>query len=123
MFEQMTSAPKERVMGHIDYRMLNEVSGGDMAFERELLDAYATSIPAILNQLMTAADEADWKEAVLKAHSLKGSSRSIGAVKLADLCQKLEDAVHLENLTEARSIMAALREESTSLLAEVAMRI
>jgi HPt (histidine-containing phosphotransfer) domain-containing protein len=119
----MTSAQRERVLGHIDYRMLNEVSGGDMAFERDLLDTYATSIPNILTQLMKAADDGDWTEASLKAHSLKGSSRSIGAVRLANLCQKLEDAAHGENDDEARFIVEALREESTSVLAEVASRI
>jgi HPt (histidine-containing phosphotransfer) domain-containing protein len=79
----------------LDESVLAEVlesTGNDLAFARELIETYLADAPNQLEE-MTAAVEADDAAALVRpAHTLKSSSASIGAMRLAAVARELEMA-------------------------------
>ena len=75
---------------------LSEVMGDDMAM---LVDSYfSDSAPKI--QSLAAMDLDTEQEAIYQlAHNLKGSSRNLGAVELADYLAEIENLARAGNLT------------------------
>lgn len=61
---------------------------GDRALEREVLALFRVQSRAIFTQLSTILDE---KARVDLAHTLKGSSRAVGAWRVAEAAQVCED--------------------------------
>ena len=60
----------------------------------ELTDLYLKDSKPLVQRLGRAIEKGDIGAMKKAAHSLKSSSGNIGALKLADLCQKLEEEVH-----------------------------
>jgi HPt (histidine-containing phosphotransfer) domain-containing protein len=79
----------------LDEGVLGEVlesTGNDIGFVRELVDTYLADTPVQL-EAMTAAVGADDANALVRpAHTLKSSSASVGAMRLAAVARELEMA-------------------------------
>jgi HPt (histidine-containing phosphotransfer) domain-containing protein len=69
---------------------LRESTGGDDAFVRELVEAYVSEAIGYL-AAMTAA-VADPSAIVRPAHTLKSSSATLGAMRLAAISRAIEEA-------------------------------
>jgi HPt (histidine-containing phosphotransfer) domain-containing protein len=69
---------------------LLESSGGDPDFLAELIDIYLEDAPRQVAGMRDAALSGRTEELVRPAHTLKGSSASIGAVELSELSRALE---------------------------------
>lgn len=69
---------------------LKEISGGDTEFEREIAGEYVTQAWALLAEITSAIERGDPEPLRRAAHTLKGSSRTIGAQGVADLAAQLE---------------------------------
>jgi HPt (histidine-containing phosphotransfer) domain-containing protein len=82
----------------IDLTYLSEIAGDDLEFQRDVLLAYAEGVEPLLSEFRDAASRGDRKVAYRVAHSLKGSSRSIGAYPFADFCEQVESRVQEEPL-------------------------
>jgi HPt (histidine-containing phosphotransfer) domain-containing protein len=65
--------------------------GGDVAFLKELVEAYLDSTPGLLAAMRQAATAGDAVGLQRTAHTLKTGSASMGALALAALCKQLED--------------------------------
>jgi HPt (histidine-containing phosphotransfer) domain-containing protein len=63
---------------------------GDAGLEA-LARLFVEQTPRLMNQLRWAVDRRDAATARHTAHSLKGTSSSVGAVGLATLCRELEE--------------------------------
>ena len=72
----------------IDMDQLQKQTFGDRALEQEVLTMFAHQAGLALEAIATS-DAAARKRL---AHTLKGSARSIGAMRLAALCERLESA-------------------------------
>lgn len=59
----------------------------------ELIDLYLQGTSERLSAMRDAADERDWDQLKRNAHTLKGSSSSIGLRQIARNCQDLEEAL------------------------------
>jgi HPt (histidine-containing phosphotransfer) domain-containing protein len=70
--------------------------GDDEAFLRDLIETYVLEGTANLAALRDAAGAADAAAAIRPAHTLKSSSASIGALRLADLCREIEASAREE---------------------------
>jgi CheY-like chemotaxis protein/HPt (histidine-containing phosphotransfer) domain-containing protein len=62
----------------------------DPDFYRNLVEIFVSDATALLDTLYTAAASGDASLLVRTAHTLKGSSSNIGAVKIAALCLELQ---------------------------------
>jgi HPt (histidine-containing phosphotransfer) domain-containing protein len=55
--------------------------------EIEIIGLFRSQLPSIVKQMRRAMDPYDWK---LAAHTLKGSARAVGAVRIGELAASLE---------------------------------
>lgn len=79
-------------IGQFDPRYLDEMADGDTEFINELLATYIDTAPDLIEAIQDAAAERATEKGIYAAHTLKGSSRSIGADPLGELCRVLEEA-------------------------------
>ncbi|RYZ88293.1 MAG: Hpt domain-containing protein [Moraxellaceae bacterium] len=63
----------------------------------ELIDRYLSDSQARFNLLQQAIAEQDFKVIYYEAHGIKGSSRNMGANRLAELMGQLEASGHAQN--------------------------
>ena len=92
----------------LDLSVLADLVGDDPATLREFLQHYRLSAEDLVARLQAAFVQSDWLELALAAHSLKSSSRSVGALALGQLCEQLERAGMQEQVTELSSLMPVL---------------
>ena len=67
----------------------------------ELTRAYINETAGLLSVMKQALDRSDWADVEKSAHTLKGSSATIGAGELAEICQQLQASVQAQNLGRA----------------------
>ena len=110
-FQSRYSISKE-----LDLEYLREVSGGDDEFEIEILQTFAESAPDLMEALATAIDACDAAAVRHSAHTLKGSSRSIGGQSFAKVCETIELAAKQHDLDICRANLSACRESYARLM-------
>lgn len=71
---------------------LRESTGGDEEFVRELVEAYVSEATGYLEAMTAAAAVADPSSIVRPAHTLKSSSATLGAMRLAEISRGIEEA-------------------------------
>ena len=81
---QLMALDKDRV------RELQELAGGDAALLQELVDLFLSSAPDLLSQMRRAAEDGDDAGLRRAAHTLKGSSGQMGALRMQELCATIE---------------------------------
>lgn len=67
-------------------------SGGDEAFYLEILSDYANTTAGKCASLQSFKEKADWKEYETLVHSIKSTSKTVGASDISDKALKLEKA-------------------------------
>jgi signal transduction histidine kinase/CheY-like chemotaxis protein/HPt (histidine-containing phosphotransfer) domain-containing protein len=95
-------------------RRLGELAGKPLV--REIVDSFLTETPRRLELIREAIGRADAKDLTFVAHSLKGSSGQIGAVRVAAQSFELEQAGRNADLGPAPALLSELDRE----LAQVA---
>ncbi|HEY8238914.1 MAG TPA: Hpt domain-containing protein [Candidatus Limnocylindrales bacterium] len=71
---------------------LRASTGDDDDFVRELVEAYIEEGRGYIAAMNTAAAAADAEAMVRPAHTLKSSSATMGAMRLAAICRGIEEA-------------------------------
>lgn len=79
--------PEDR---QLDLTYLEDMSGGDREFIEEILGTFLETSSDLIESLLAAAKEGFVEKALYASHTLKGSSRSVGADPLGAICQSLE---------------------------------
>jgi len=74
----------------IDFDHLNQYVGGDEDLTAEVFGLFRHQVEMWGRALVSEADDDTWMSVT---HSLKGSANAVGAVKLAQLCEKAEQYV------------------------------
>jgi HPt (histidine-containing phosphotransfer) domain-containing protein len=99
---------------------LVDMTGGDLAFVDDLVDTYVDEGGQLVEALRIAAAEGRIADLVRPAHSLKSSSRNVGALALGELCAGLERDARDGRLADAAgrvdAIVAAFGEAGAALL-------
>jgi CheY-like chemotaxis protein len=88
---------------------LDEVSGGDVEFEKELVGEFLRTAPVLVEDAAKALASGDAAAAQRAAHTLKGASGSIGAGPLAEASRLLEEICRQKRLEEAGPWIAQIR--------------
>ena len=107
-------------------RELQETTGGDADFVRDLVETYLADVPVQLTGIddALAADDAD--ALVRPAHTLKSSSVTLGALRLGEVSRTLEmtgrsgtlDATARENAATAHAEWTSVQQALDAWLAE-----
>lgn len=70
---------------------LSDALNFDPEFIHELLNEFWKSSPVLVKQIKDSVASGDEKQTTYAAHTLKGMCRTIGAERLADMCEALEN--------------------------------
>lgn len=89
--------------------MIQRVGGAKLVAKMAAL--FNANAPARLHAIESALSEGNTALCMNAAHSLKSSAGQLGAVRLQDICESIETACNSENLSKARSLLPAVRQE------------
>ncbi len=113
----MTSFP---VLDQATLQNLRELDeDGSQGFVAELLGLFITSSTERLQALGAALAAKDPRRLGAEAHSLKSSAGNIGALRLSQLCQSLENLGKSGDIQAAEALTQELRVELDRVLAAV----
>lgn len=96
----MANEPAEDEL-EIDFDHLNRFVQGDVALTKELFGLFKNQVEMWVRVLDPKADDETWVSAV---HSLKGSANAVGAVALAERCERAENLVGETKTSGARLV-------------------
>ena len=85
----------------IDFDHLNQYVGGDIGLTKEIFGLFKNQVDIWAKQLRADANDDIWAAVT---HSLKGSARAIGAMKLAQACEDAERLVGEDRRLSARQV-------------------
>jgi CheY-like chemotaxis protein/HPt (histidine-containing phosphotransfer) domain-containing protein len=106
--------------GPIYITKLAEISAGDKAFERELLADFRNAADDDAKQLGAALESGDCDQITRVAHRLKGASRTVGAMVLATLSERMEMAARSSDRPAIGAIKDPLFQEVERLRSHLA---
>ena len=92
-------------------RRLGELTGQPLA--RDLIERFLEETPGRLERMRVALVRGDAAELAFIAHSLKGSSGQLGALRVAALSGELEGRGKNEDLSGASGLLAEIQQETT----------
>jgi HPt (histidine-containing phosphotransfer) domain-containing protein len=104
----------------LDAALLSELSGGDAGVERDLLARFGDCNAKDAGALEEAARRRDEQAVAQAAHRIKGASRTIGAMRLAAACGRVEDAAREADWDEVARALDPFRAELAALDAFIA---
>ncbi len=100
---------------HLDHSALAEIIGDDVVHGRtllvELLSLYLRGSPEQLARMASQCRAKQFEALRETAHSLKGSSATIGAGRLAQLCRRLEIVAREGDLAGSRALVEGIAQE------------
>lgn len=94
----------------LDLQQLDELSRGDVAFQRELLEVFLEDTFLHLIEIKTALAGEDWVTLARYAHQIKGSSATVAIRKMPELAAMLEHHAKAHQLLEASDLVTQLEE-------------
>ncbi|MEQ1710975.1 MAG: Hpt domain-containing protein [Hyphomicrobium sp.] len=101
-FEPSYGASADGCVRPIDRKHLARYTLGNVALEEEILGLFLEQLPKSIASLRTATTDRDW---IVAAHTLKGSSRCVGAWRLA---RTGEQAERLGGIANRRACLEAV---------------
>jgi HPt (histidine-containing phosphotransfer) domain-containing protein len=84
--------PSAPAVAPIDVSVLAEISSGDPVVARDILERFRLYNAEDASLLMDAVENEDLREVNHASHRIKGASKTIGAMSLAAVCERLERA-------------------------------
>ena len=91
---------------------LRGLDGGCGAVLARLVGRFVGSLEERINVISQCASESRLSDLAIAAHSLKGASGNLGALRLAAVASKLETAAHANDSSQIPALLVALRSES-----------
>ena len=88
-----------------DLGVLNSLVGDDQDTVHALLREYVETLQRTWAEIATAASQGDEAAIAASAHKLKSSSRSVGALRIGELCQQIENAGRAGELPTIASLL------------------
>ena len=107
----MTHSPE------INYEHLNKYVDGDPELTREIFSLFRNQVEMWGRGLTASADDEIWSSVT---HSLKGSARAVGAMGLAEACEKAESLIGDDRRPGAREVaVETLEHRISKVLSEI----
>ncbi|HVS50930.1 MAG TPA: Hpt domain-containing protein [Opitutaceae bacterium] len=94
--------------------------GDDDAFLREIVGIFLEDTPQRVAELEESLAAGDVPKFTRAAHSIKGSSSNLGAMRLRAIAEKLEHTSRAQGLGGVQPLVATLKEEFARAHAELA---
>ena len=94
----------------VNLSRIQETSDGDLEFEQELIEMYLEDAREHLDALGTQIEQGDIELVRRSAHTLKGSSSNIGAIKMQEMALQMEQLVGANTLDDAKAHLSKMDE-------------
>lgn len=94
----------------LDYRRIEEISGGDREFETGLLKLFVQECEKGLVSMRTSIEEKNRKEGCRQTHSLRGACANVGANPLVEGLTRLEKSFEQGDFEKAAEQLDAVQE-------------
>lgn len=88
----------------INFSVISTYIGEDIAAHKELISAFLDSASSSIETLITAIETLSWDDIIQESHKLKSTSKSVGAIKLA------EHILHIERAGKEKNIDSAMQQ-------------
>ncbi len=111
--------PGARAAGPLDRSVLAQISGGNAATERGILEDFRRVNGADVAVLVEAVARSDVSLVTRTTHRITGVSRMVGAFELAGMCERIERASRADDWATVAAGMSAFAEEWSRLNAYV----
>lgn len=79
----------------VNFECLNEISGGDYIFEKDLISIFLNEFPIKIHNLKISLEKEEFKEIQILSHSLKSIVAMFGIETLRKMFSELENAVKI----------------------------
>jgi CheY-like chemotaxis protein len=94
-----------------DVEQAKRIAINNLHILRKIIDKFSQDTPKQLEKLQTALQANNQKEMERLAHSLKGSARSVGALRLGEVAFIAETAANQGDLSQIEQLLSTLIEE------------
>jgi len=94
----------------LDRSRLEDLCEGDLQMHEELVDMFVTDSQAGVYEIGRAIEASDPEALQRSAHMLKGSSANVGAVRMAEFCERLDQAGRAGLFSDASALFEELEE-------------
>jgi PAS domain S-box-containing protein len=109
--EEPAASPGAAGEDVLDRSVIDPLRDAKPDFWKRLVGIYMETAPDNLQKLESALSEADCPTARMMAHSLKSSSANMGAMRLSDLCRRMEAAAAEEKLEASADLLTEINRE------------
>lgn len=95
---------------------LRNITGNDPEFVREVVQLFLQQLPELVLNLKAALKSQEAEALKRSAHTLKGASRNIGALRLGAFCEKIESnsiSYDTSNINELIDTLDSLVQETS----------
>jgi PAS domain S-box-containing protein len=103
----------------VDLEALRELTGGDVEFERELVETFVSSGDKALAEILAALSVSDFDTIGKRAHALKGASANIHAHKLCLAASNLESAARSNAVGDIDALVRQLTDKLQAVNAQL----
>lgn len=103
----------------VDFSFLEEAAEGEREFVVEVFQTFLQDSIGRISRIQLSIDTQDWVQLKKEAHTLKGSSGSIGANQLAQYSLFLMECSKNTDIYQAREIMRSLQQEYNAVTAAI----
>ena len=107
------------IMAALDWDCLRNSTMDDPALAKETIELFLNETPLQLAILSRYVLERNTAAVRRSAHQLKGGCLTVGAGRMADVCEQLETACENESLADLSRLADTLAEEFTEVRKEV----
>ncbi len=119
-------SPKDEAQASIDEAVFDRIRAlerpGATGILARVIGLYLEKAPQYLKKVDEYTQAADWSNAQEAAHTLKGASAGLGAVRVYELCQEFESHAKRHEWSRCVAVLDALRVESALVETELARR-
>ncbi len=103
METKIVTPPEELSSTEIfDFEHLEKVSMGDSLFQREVISSYMEDVYHRCNRMESFLSAGDFKKLVVEAHTIKGASYSVGAIKIGEEALAVEISAKHSDIESAQ---------------------
>jgi two-component system, NarL family, sensor histidine kinase EvgS len=102
---------------------LSVITGGDVHMQGDVLLDFVRANEADVRSLDKQVHAQDLEQIVMLAHRMKGAARTVGAQRLSNCCDALDDAARHADVVRVKLEAAALRGESSLLHSHIRQAI
>ena len=102
---------------------IRQVRGGGSAFFRDMIELFSAEASTRVRQLGAALDLGDSTGVSEVAHGLRGTSATFGALRLAQLCERIEELGQSGDVLGARELFPLVEAELAAVTRELTAQL